>query len=59
MIRKATRGPRVDLFARDTREGWVAWGNESEKFDEANMKAKEKLEEIKEVIAFIDSMVVE
>jgi N6-adenosine-specific RNA methylase IME4 len=27
-------GPRLDLFARESRPGWSSWGNESTKFDE-------------------------
>ncbi|MDF2797419.1 MAG: hypothetical protein K0R85_163 [Devosia sp.] len=27
---------RADLFARQTRPGWMAWGNEATKFDEAD-----------------------
>jgi N6-adenosine-specific RNA methylase IME4 len=26
-------GPRIELFARETRPGWVSWGNETSKFD--------------------------
>ena len=25
-------GPRLDLFARERRPGWAAWGNELDKF---------------------------
>lgn len=32
-IEKYCDGPRLDLFARESRPGWTAWGNESEKFD--------------------------
>jgi N6-adenosine-specific RNA methylase IME4 len=28
-------GPYLDLFARSTRHGWTAWGDETEKFDAA------------------------
>ncbi len=28
MIEKASPGPRLELFARQTCEGWVSWGNE-------------------------------
>lgn len=28
-------GPRCELFARSTRPGWDAWGNETDKFGEA------------------------
>lgn len=27
-------GPRLELFARESREGWYSWGNEKEKFDQ-------------------------
>jgi N6-adenosine-specific RNA methylase IME4 len=26
-------GPRLDLFGRETRDGWVTWGDEAKKFD--------------------------
>jgi N6-adenosine-specific RNA methylase IME4 len=26
--------PRLEMFARRSRPGWVAWGNEATKFDE-------------------------
>jgi N6-adenosine-specific RNA methylase IME4 len=26
-------GPRIDLFARESREGWQCWGDEARKFD--------------------------
>ncbi len=29
----APSGPAFDLFSRQTREGWTAWGNETGKFD--------------------------
>lgn len=28
-------GPRLELFGRQSREGWTVWGNEAEKFDRA------------------------
>lgn len=28
-------GPRLELFARTTRPGWTAWGNQTERFAEA------------------------
>ena len=31
-IERYTAGPYLDLFARSSRPGWVAWGNETEKF---------------------------
>jgi N6-adenosine-specific RNA methylase IME4 len=31
-IEKLVAGPRIELFARTEREGWLAWGNESDKF---------------------------
>ena len=27
-------GPRLEMFARESRPGWMAWGNEAQKFDE-------------------------
>lgn len=35
MIERLTPGPRLELFARETRPGWTAWGNETAKFGEA------------------------
>lgn len=29
LIEKCSPGPRLELFARHAREGWMAWGNES------------------------------
>jgi N6-adenosine-specific RNA methylase IME4 len=34
MIEERVDGPRLDLFSRESRPGWVGWGNESRKFDE-------------------------
>lgn len=34
MVERMTPGPRLELFARQQRSGWVAWGNEVEKFPE-------------------------
>ena len=28
-------GPRVELFGREQRDGWIVWGNETEKFSNA------------------------
>lgn len=28
MVERVTEGPRIELFARSKRPGWVAWGNE-------------------------------
>lgn len=33
--RKCVEGPSVELFARERREGWTVWGNETDKFTEA------------------------
>jgi N6-adenosine-specific RNA methylase IME4 len=30
-----TSGPYLELFSRQSRDGWATWGNESTKFDEA------------------------
>lgn len=30
MIEQSSPGPRVELFAREERAGWVVWGDESE-----------------------------
>lgn len=32
-IEELLAGPYIELFARTTRPGWTAWGNESEKFN--------------------------
>jgi N6-adenosine-specific RNA methylase IME4 len=31
LIEKVSPGPRLELFARDTAEGWVSWGNQIER----------------------------
>lgn len=33
LIEKRSAGPYIELFARNTREGWDSWGNEVDKFD--------------------------
>lgn len=33
VIEKRSLGPYIELFARQTREGWNSWGNEVGKFD--------------------------
>lgn len=33
-------GPRVELFARETRPGWDVWGNEPTKFNEGETNAR-------------------
>lgn len=35
MLERATAGARLELFARQARPGWTAWGNETSKFPEA------------------------
>lgn len=32
-IERYAPGPRVELFARNSREGWDSWGNQVDKFD--------------------------
>jgi len=32
-ITRVTSGRRLDMFTRETRDGWTAWGNEKNKFD--------------------------
>jgi N6-adenosine-specific RNA methylase IME4 len=32
-IERLVGGPRLELFARQSRPGWTAWGNETSKFD--------------------------
>ena len=34
-IEKVSYMPYIELFARNTRDGWDLWGNETDKFDEA------------------------
>lgn len=34
VIRRVTAGPRIDVFSRESREGFSTFGNEAEKFDE-------------------------
>lgn len=31
-IERLFDGPRLDMFARQTKDGWVSWGNETKKF---------------------------
>jgi N6-adenosine-specific RNA methylase IME4 len=33
IIEKCSPGPYLEMFARGTREGWVAWGYESKEYD--------------------------
>ena len=32
MVKRVTRAPRIDMFAREKHDGFTSWGNESEKF---------------------------
>lgn len=34
-IESLVAGPRLELFARSARPGWLTWGNETDKFSEA------------------------
>lgn len=34
-------GPRLELFSREEREGWTAWGNQTEKFQKGALPASE------------------
>lgn len=33
VIESCSRGPFLELFARGTREGWVGWGNQADRYD--------------------------
>jgi len=33
IIEKCSPGPYLELFARGTRKGWVAWGNQASNYD--------------------------
>lgn len=33
-VERYAAGPRLELFARQSREGWVSWGNQATKFDQ-------------------------
>lgn len=33
IIEACSRGPFIELFARDTRDGWVGWGNQSAEYN--------------------------
>lgn len=34
-VERYSEGPRLDMFARQSRPGWTAWGHERTKFDTA------------------------
>jgi N6-adenosine-specific RNA methylase IME4/ParB-like chromosome segregation protein Spo0J len=51
MIKRATEGPRLDVFVREERDGFERWGNEAEKFDEANQLEKEMGAALDEIFA--------
>ena len=34
LVRKASPGPRIDVFSREERDGFAQFGNETDKFDE-------------------------
>lgn len=38
-IERLVAGPYLELFARQTRPGWTAWGNETTKFDKESQVA--------------------
>lgn len=40
-IERYCDGPRLDLFARETRPGWTSWGLEAAKFDKPVLEAAE------------------
>ena len=33
VIEGCSRGPFLEMFARDTRKGWVGWGNQADKYE--------------------------
>ena len=33
LVERASPGPRLELFSRTTRPGWIVWGNETGKFN--------------------------
>jgi N6-adenosine-specific RNA methylase IME4 len=43
-IERFCAGPRVDLFARQRREGWAVWGDETEKFEKPTVPTRPRLE---------------
>src|SRR5262249_19997708 len=53
MIRAATSGPRVSLFDREAREGFVVGGNETSMFDEANRKAEAERAESEKLLKIL------
>lgn len=40
-IERLVAGPYLELFARQTRPGWTAWGNQTDKFNAPIMQAAE------------------
>jgi len=36
-------GPKLELFARNTRPGWASWGNQTDRFDEPKKRSKNDL----------------
>lgn len=44
MIERATRGPRLEMFSRQDRAGWDAWGDEAGLFDSPEAVAALKAE---------------
>jgi len=33
LVKRVSPGPLLEMYARESREGWVKWGNETSKFD--------------------------
>ena len=33
IIESCSRGPYLEMFARDTREGWTGWGNQADEYE--------------------------
>jgi len=36
-VKEASPGPRLEMFARDSRDGWTTWGNETPEYHTSDM----------------------